>query len=133
MHQCFSNFYLRSWSASLGALLIVLGSQVQAQSQSLSELLASTPDRANAILYVDSKSVRSFVVGTGADQQRHKAPQLAGRRRWLQPKSGSIDGTDGVLGRAVVWAVSDSRLSGDGAFQFANLLQNPVQQFSKHG
>ena len=64
MHQCFSNFYLRSWSASLGALLIVLGSQVQAQSQSLSELLASTPDRANAILYVDSKSVRSFVVGT---------------------------------------------------------------------
>jgi hypothetical protein len=64
MRQCFSHFNFRSWAAFMGSIAIVLGSQLQAWSQSLSELLSSTPDRANAILYVDAPSVRSFVVGT---------------------------------------------------------------------
>ena len=64
MRQYFSHLNLRSWSSFMGTVMIVLGSQMQARSQSLAELLASTPDRANAILYVDTPSVRSFVVGT---------------------------------------------------------------------
>ena len=58
----------------------------------------------------------SSVAGTGTCQQRHQATQLVGWRRWLQPKSGSIDGIDGVLGGTVVRIVSDSGLPFDDAF-----------------
>ena len=74
----------------------------------------------------------SPVAGTGTCQQRHKTTQLAGRWRWLQSQSGTTDGTDGVLGGAVVRTVSDSGLPFDVAFQFSDLLQNRVEQFAQH-
>lgn len=45
-----------------------LPNKLQAQSTGLVELLASTPERANAILYIDAPSVRSFVTGTPLHQ-----------------------------------------------------------------
>lgn len=49
---------------TLGGLSSCLSGVSQAQSTGLAELLATTPERANAILYVDAPLVRSFVVGT---------------------------------------------------------------------
>ncbi|MFN7842338.1 MAG: hypothetical protein ACK5N9_11520, partial [Pirellula sp.] len=52
----------------LAVLTACLPNKLQAQSTGLGELLATTPDRANAILYVDAPSVRSFVAGTPLHQ-----------------------------------------------------------------
>jgi hypothetical protein len=62
-----SKFFSRSairFSLFIAGLAACLPASLHAQSTGLSELLATTPERANAVLYVDAPSVRSFVAGT---------------------------------------------------------------------
>lgn len=66
-----SKFFSRSairYSLLIAGLAACLPGNLHAQSTGLSELLATTPQRANAVLYVDATSVRSFVSGTPLHQ-----------------------------------------------------------------
>ncbi|MCU0712749.1 MAG: hypothetical protein MUC43_11865 [Pirellula sp.] len=63
MHKFYRGYVIPGLLA-LGGLTTCLSNSSRAQSNGLAELLATTPDRANAILYVDAPLVRSFVVGT---------------------------------------------------------------------
>ncbi|MCU0721027.1 MAG: hypothetical protein MUC83_15055 [Pirellula sp.] len=63
----FPKFAIR-YSFIVMGLAACLPSNLQAQSMGLADLLTTTPERANAVLYVDGPTVRNFVEGTPLHQ-----------------------------------------------------------------